>query len=710
MKRLLLLIAAILQLMTIAAESDHRLFIFRNNGEVYVFNTAELKSVECSRYDADSVLHAVPVSQCFITERRSVFVPLAEIDSVKFDVPDIIVPKATSMRINDADLPYIKSYTGTEIVYDKSAPDRIIPRAGMRLYYDNFAEVFPYGLACEVKSVARTTSGINVIVEEINPGEIFDEYLVTGDFEISLPVTDAKRRFKAGLGLPFEFNASNIGISTVGSANLAFDNVVISPLTGYYHADITMNLEFEIDLDLHHDDSFVVDGEFGRRTLVQGNPIGALNPRLDMCGFYEFAARLALDFNMKRTFAVHYEWTRRGGKDTFELVNNSNADPQSNTNQANSGIVFDGTAYFGVMPDLSFNILFNRGGAGVSAKVGPSINAEFGMGTVIGLENGYDPGLFAKANINLAMAASLEAYIYHLENIAWGDRVLTHLPIEAEWRFFERTLRLLPEFDSRAVRCSEVAEPWEPAKSVDGVDVASTTSTNIVNTLETGFEVVERSSDNVITSKFVDTPVMACVDSLQGFNLQLDAQGRRPDEVYARPVVKYAGHIIKCRPADVLEGAVLSPIFVSMACNGVNYTGGASIIGQKSKDGTTYVVGNIMPVPSVNPAFVGNNKRTFKTLSFIEPDGKPAGGSGFAIFGNWKGKYKGLDIALTLSSDGKAVYNGRNAVVQYNAPQAGRLLLSFDDGSRLIICIHAVTATEMKISFKSSADIIILTK
>ncbi len=417
MKRLLLLLAIITPLFLAASETDTQVLVFRKSGEINVFNTGNLKSIECSRLDAEGNQSPEVTAQLFVTPDSTFIVPIAEIDSVTFGPRKNIVPKSDAVRIAESDLPYIKGFDGSVIVYDKSAPSSIIPSRGVRLYYDDFADVFPYGLSSVVKSVEHTPSEIKVSVDEINPAEIFDAFLIVGDYEVTVPaksVLNEIHRVSAEFGRPFELNAETIGFSSNGTFTMRFDNVVVSPLTNYYHADVRIGFHFDLNIDLHSRESFNIQREFGRFTLLQGNPVGPINPRLELCGFCEIAAKLALQYNMKRDFSVHYEWTRRNGDNSFVLINES-PDSASDVYEAKTEIVLDGRVHFGLIPDLTFNLLFDRTGVGVSTKIGPELSAEFGFGVLENLADDFDPSLYTKSHLDLCMLAHIEPYIYYYD-------------------------------------------------------------------------------------------------------------------------------------------------------------------------------------------------------------------------------------------------------------------------------------------------------
>ncbi|MDE6299352.1 MAG: hypothetical protein K2M10_06890, partial [Muribaculaceae bacterium] len=122
-------------------------------------------------------------------------------------------------------------------------------------------------------------------------------------------------------------------------------------------------------------------------------------------------------------------------------------------------------------------------------------------------------------------------------------------------------------------------------------------------------------------------------------------------------------------------------------------------------DQNTYIVGNIMPVATTSLNKIYRKKRSIKTISFIEEDGKPSNGSGFSIFGSWVGEHEFQQISLTLSNESNhSYYNGEKCEAIYNSPQSGIVSLKFDDDKELFMRIEEVGADFMTVYFRNSNE------
>lgn len=711
MKKILLFAVYILGVFAVNAED---VIVFRKDGSANLFNKDRLVEIECSSKDGDGNDCGEICYQHFIEKDTTYVIPIAEIDSVTFGSRNSIVPKKNVRRILDSELPYITNFDGTTITYGAETLASAIPSTGTLIYYDNFCDIFPYGLSAKVKSV-RTDGGLyKVTIEEVDPKEIFDSYFITGDFDVTIPVEalskDGMHRAKGDNTChPFElgFNKENAEFKIVGTITVSFRNLVASVLTGYYHADIDMAFDFDMDTELRSDNSKQYSNQTQYKTLFR-TPVGTvLYSRLDMAGFIDLEAKLRLKYNMHRSFNALYEWTRKNGQNTFVYTNNSNKLGYTNTSSID--LLLEGSAHLGLLADLSLNTLFDRGGAGVSAKIGPKLSGEFGIGVVNDLSQDYDLDLYTKSHIDVSMNAKFESYYYYLDNIAWGNVVRNTLPFELNLDLFKHTLYLLPELDTRAVRTNALPVPGEPHYNQAAIDIASVTETPIEHSLEMGYEIVDKRSNEVIAQQFVTDSILSNTEEKQGFNERIPIGNIDSENVYARPIIKYADSVIKCRPANISDDAAINSIFAHLAKSGSYFVAGAPVIGQTAIDSTTFIVGNILPIVQSRRNLFDKNKRTFKTCTFINERGAH-GNNDDTIYGVWNGEFNGKPIHVVLNDNNTASYNNLFAVMNINNPQSGAVRLAFDDGRTLLLFIHEISASTMKISFENSNELITLTR
>lgn len=678
------------------AESQH-ILVFHNSGKIESFDADKVSSVEIS--EAKENGNEGKFNQVFHFDNKTVSIPVAEIDSVVFGDKNIIIPQADARKIQDSELPFISHYDGITLTYSLTSPSSILPLEGEKIYYDGFCNLFPFGLCAKVNRQTKTSDGYKFILTELMPTDVFKEYLVSGDFDYTPDVT-TRAEFNGGFSYDSEFDMSPVRLKSEVKGTLSFRNFVGSPTRDYYSADIYIGNEIGLDINIHSEDSGPIELESPSLTVAKGTIAGILYPQLDLSLFSDLEAMLSLGFKLHRSPSIHYKWIRENGENSFSLINDEQESSLNNTDEATLDILLEGSLHLGLKADLSLNTLFNKVGAGIKAKIGPEFSGEFGAGIISKLQEEYNPEYFAKANITTALLAKMETYVYHLENIILGDRIETPLPFKSETRFWEHTIQLLPEFHTKAVRVNDVIDDRSFGNQTPAIDIASTTSDNIIKELEIGFQITDKDSGKCLKSEFTDTFIQGHSDETQGFNQTLSYSGSI-ENIVAHPILKYTDKNIVCAPVSPLEGATLNNIF-STGVNGSAFgVGGAPIIGNKGDEETSLIIGNIMPIATTNPVF--KKKRSFSMVSFIGEDGTPSGANDSSIFGSWKSEDN--SIALDLQpEDNQSIYNGESCTVAFNYPQAGVITLTSQKGESLIIRICEITGSSLSIAFKNSSS------
>lgn len=699
--------------------ANSHLLVFKNSGEVESFEMERIISIDFSDEDSEGGIHDKPVSQRIVMNDTTIMLPIAAIDSVVFGDREIIIPYQESRRISEKELQYIKRFNGENIIYDKNTPSEYLPKKDEKIYYDGFIDIFPYGLCARVKDVVSTYDDYSVAIEEVSPKEIFKDFFVSGNFEaVPEPSLDKRGIKKSNAEARFHQESSieveSTKVSSSVSGGIAFKNFVGNPLQDYFSSDIYLDSELLLNLLINSDDSYDSDedaflnGELESPSVVipMGSIGGVVYPKLRLCLFCNVKAILSLALELKRNTSLHYRWTKRGDQNTIELVS-APSDEDNASDSSKIELVLKGAVHLGIKTDLTLNSLFNRVGVGIEGKIGPELTGELGFGMLDRMQEEYDPEYYTKSHINVALLGTINTYLYHLKNIAWGEQVKTKLPFEFEIRLLEREWQLLPEFNSRAVRMNIPMIEYLPDTPVPVVDAASTTNTNIIGGLETGYILVDNDTEQVLAMEMSTTEVLPNSNEFQGFNVKLPDNPKK-ENLQAYPVVNYRNRFVRGIPTIPLSGGAIFNYINTSTSNGTYLVSGSPFPGQKNTKGTTYIIGNYMPIISPNPVFAKD--RVFSLISFIGADGKPEGNHSGAssIFGNWATSINGEEINMTLSPSNKtSEYNGKKASAIYNDPQPGVIKLIFEDDKLLILRIRALNSDSMNLSFNDGEKVYI---
>lgn len=700
-----LAIFALLFSFNVRAEDTH-LLIFRHSGIVESMKLSEISSIELSKIDREGIEHEKYVSQHFKMGDSTLVIPINDIDSVSFGNRNIIREAKSARRIKENELPYILSFDGTKLIYSLSSPSEILPIEGEKLYYDGFVEIFPYGFCGGILNKKTTSEGYVYEIKCLHPSEIFDEYIITGDFDLGVEShkenfrSNLKAEFTGGFDHETSFEFSPMQMSSQIKGGLAFRNFVGSPTREYYSADIYLNSDIGLDFNLETRDSEVLTAESTPITVAQGTIAGLLYPRLDLNLFFELEASLSVGLNLHRNSSLHYRWTQIHGVNTFELINDQDQPESNYKDKARIELVLEGRLFLGAKADLSINTLFNAVGAGIEAKIGPELKGEIGAELLTAMEEEYNSEYYAKASLNSSLLVEIESYIYHIKNLFSGEKEKNSLPFKAEARFLERNIDLLPQFSTRAVRMNGIAYPELSLSQTRVIEVASTTENQILKEIGVGFQIEDKKTNEVISTDFYDEKVESQMTEKQGFNHLLPFEGNSGD-VIVRPLLKYAGKQILGAPAEPLEGAVINNIYAQGASNLMYGVAGSPIVGQKDNGETSLIVGNILPVTTPNPVF--KKKRSFKMVGFIDEDGIPSDLENCSIIGEWESEGIANKIGLEISKEvNESRLNGKSCTAELNYPQPGVIRFLFEEQDTVILCIRELKTDFMKITFGNS--------
>lgn len=697
--------------------TPQQVLVFRNTGEINLFYSDEIKSIETVFADAEGNLTDEATGQRFVFEDHSIYIPISEIDSVAIGPRNIIDPKKGVRRLTDQEVALMESFNGESIRYKAGTPISSIPSTGERIYYDEFTTVFPYGLCAEV--VSLTSSGSRMVhnVKELAPDELFNGYFHAGE--------DASARKKA-LDLGFYYNPEGSlpeieidGIKINGKIScklgVGLENGVANPLTGYYHGIFKIHITPKLEISATSDDS----NEYSNESKSLLNiPIkflgGTIQVALDVRSFLDVAAELGIKYEFTDDLFISVEWTRRNGKDTFgqPIFSRLRGDLSSSLEAH-----LNGTLFFGPKIDLSIGVLFDRIGAGIELKAGPKMDAEFSMGVLQELSEEYSQDAYAKAKIEMALHGDISTYYYNHKYFIFGDKEKHPLPFTANMDFFKRTLNLFPEFHTRSTLGKESGNVITADAPAKAVTIATYTETPIEQPLEIGFELADAETDETIKQVFSNDDEPDIIengnDRQQTFNSEIalkdELASLDTDNAVPRPVFRYLGKVIKAAPTTIGDDIFYSPVIYTGSHKGRYIVSGMPIVNSASSETTTFIEGNLMPTASANDKFrKGFTASLIETIDLETPPS--GGGASSTLTGNWSGNLAGEQVALTFSDSSNGTYNGIPFSYRVNTPFRGGVSITLSDGRKISFYVVGLTADTLTVKLRNSKKTYTLTR
>lgn len=681
-----------------SAQTDNdQLLIFRNTGETNLLWQSQLDSITFTDTDTLGNVYQKPYAQIFHTQDTTLYVPMAEIDSVCFGSRNEIEFK-NDVRIlsSDQDEQWIIRCVGNNIYYKTNTPTDILPSVGQKLYYPEQTELFPYGLSVKVVKVTNLGNEVAVEVEHAEYEEIFSKFFYAGSInEITSEVANARNQapiHPITTILNFTLATGDFGeITTSGSLDISGD-VVINVFSHYYHADIDLTTTFETNIKVKVEES--AEHNFRHDFVEIPLPIVAavFQPSINIGLFVDFNAEMAIEYNMSRKNTTHISWTRRNGNQSFEQKPSQDAEDSSN--EARVDLVLNGSIFAGVQTVVEFATVGDLIGARGKVKYGTELAGTLGIGVLTDLSREYNASPYGAAKLGLTSKLVFEGCAIHREGWIWGDVEETKL-VDYTIETGKVELDFLPHFTgSRATR------PQPEAKEIS---VATKTDNSIAHELETGFQIVKSESKEVVDSVFVETPIKALDPEMENAEKQVfKADFELPElseveEIEMRPVFHYAGFTIPFESVGVAQNPNIQPV-ISFCSNGaVTFVSGTPIIGTKTIDITTYHIGPFLPVPVYDKDFHATSPFVINETYPIEHD----------MVGKWKCEINDyLTVLLTLNPDGTATLQendgtGQEAVYSVNTPQSGYVTLVFNDNTNLIFVIVSSDDNEMTVMFRN---------
>lgn len=718
-----LLVAAISTLGIFAQDTKGpKILVFRNTGEINIFNSDSISKVELSCFDTDSIQHDEFVSQVFhYKNSSSVAVPIAEIDSVAFGYRNVIEPKKGVRRLTDEEAEAISSFDGETIIFDS----RLSLTTGETVYYDCLTDILPIGLCVRINDVYIDSGLHKAQVTMLEPDEVFDRYLITGDFFLN----DEKGKTRADDydSTPFELDLpeintdgtrieGKIGVKIDSDSKSVLSDVVINPLKHYYHAKISLHLNPNVEFKAFTSNKYEVNLEvpYQQRPKLCIPPAASTSPfRLVLAfdPFLDISAEIGFDYEYSTDYHINTEWTRKDGINTFSKPVVSQEDIESHQKME---VHLSGELFVGPRLDTSIQLPFNVAGAGFEVKVGRKWEGELSLGLLQDMTEKFDVESYGKANLYSEWGLKMETYISHrnLKDITEIKKI--KLPFEVEHYWSPDTIHLLPEFHTKAVICRATAPIVQTGKEPEAVSISSFTETELTYPLDISFEIADKDTDKTLA----ETEVTATLETEKEDYQTVYSEVIIPtelgkidkDAIVGRPVINYKGYKVKADPVNAAGDMIMTPNICSLAGGSTYFVSGMTPVSQHTFGETTYIEGNLVGYGvKSDPRY---KKRKFKMYEFIDLS-DPASCNGMhgepvSLYGVWIGKIADEDVSFTFTDNENGSYNGTPFIYTFNSPQRGGIAIQLSTGGSISFHIVDISDDSMTIIMKGSEKEIIL--
>lgn len=698
MNRLIHRIATFLILGTIACfvyaqSADEQILIFRNTGETNLLWQSQLDSITTTNRDTVGNVYDEPYAQIFYSGKDSLYVPLAEMDSVCFGSRNAIEFN-TDVRIleENPDMQWIIRYDGNNIYYKAETPSNVLPIEGQKLYYTEQTELFPCGLCARVDKVVHEGTEIIVTVSSIDLKDVFKRFFYAGsidNLESEMAKAHRAHEFDKGATLQSSMEIGDYGELAVDGRIGIHGKVVLHPFKNYYHALIELENVLGFSLKATARESAEYNLEHNFLHIPLPTVAAAFQPSIDVDLFVDMNAELAFEYAMDRKVTTRIEWTRRGDDQVFTRQNPTEDGAQGNT--AKMQVTLNGSIYAGLQTAFHFALVGDIVGATAKMKYGVEFSGQLGIGLLNNLRRSYDVSAYGRAELGLASKLKFEGYTTRRSGWIWGD-VLENKILDYEHVFAERRIDLFPRFF--APRATTTPKRKD-------VTVAVKSDNEIAHKVESGFELLKSKEDpQPVDSIFVKE--IEVKKEVQGIDAEfvLPTSIANADSVVLRPVFHYAGFTIPHDVITAIQDPNIQPVVFSMANGGCTLVSGVPFAGNVTIDSTMYVIGPYVPIPHNDTVFHKVSPYAGMSEGYVYYEDAEN------LIGTWTGTLDGEDIRITFTEDGSCSYHCvensiSNGTYRVNEPQSGCVLIESSDKC-VILGIEAITSNLLSVRFKNT--------
>lgn len=712
MKRILYILTCfVLSMMTQqgnAQSLDDQLLIFRNTGETNLLYQSEIDSITFTKVDTLGVEYDSPIAQVFHTADTTLYVSIAEIDSVCFGSRnEIEFYDDVKVLAENPDMQWIIRYDGSSIYYKTNTPSDILPTVGQKLYFTEQTELFPYGLCAKVDNVSRGSAEIKVAVSSIGFNDVFKKFFYAGSLtEINNEVAKAGALRAKDLdeSIPFGYTLPLGGTGEMGiNGKLEITGkVVANPklFKPYYNAEIDIIGEIGLNMKAKAEESggFSLEKDFLRFPLP--TIAAVIHPSVDLGLFLDFEAEMSFEYAMRRKATMHISWTRRGNEQVFQKTKPTENGDQ--VNEAKAQITLDGRLFAGLKTDFNIALVGDIVGAKAKLKIGPEVTGHLSMGLLNDLSKNYDYRAYGEATIDMSTKFVFEGFVSHRSLWIMGDVEETKF-CEYHHNFSHKTIDLFPKFFAPRA----VASPKK-----DEVSVAVKSANEIACKVNTGFQLVKKAEEpKPVETVFVKEIGISEPNTVQVVNTDIDVADDINLEDYAiRPVIKYAGYTIPHAVTNIALDPNIQPIIFNVANKKAKVVSGIPIVDNVKVDSTLYNIGPFVRVvthdkdyheesPYADPDYSENDDGEGTEYSYVAPDDN-------ILYGEWTGEIEGDNISITFVSDGSCSYKCDDitmpeAQFKINEPQSGCIQITSEDDT-IVLEVLSLQQDSMEVKFRNS--------
>lgn len=175
MKKLIISLILLVTLVSTLSARHDVMYVYRNDGIINSFLTADIDSIRYSNLDLDSVVHKENITQ-EVWSLDSVYrIPLSIIDSVSMITPETVY-KPGAVNISSEMRDYIVASSYSELKFALATPSDLMPSVGDKLVNTEGSGGLQTGFLGQVREIKKIADGYLVCCDPLAVTDVFECY------------------------------------------------------------------------------------------------------------------------------------------------------------------------------------------------------------------------------------------------------------------------------------------------------------------------------------------------------------------------------------------------------------------------------------------------------------------------------------------------------------------------------------------------------
>ncbi len=381
----LFMLVALMNMIPVHAQDvqQNAIYCYRNDGDFDAFLHMDVDSITFSCIDLDSVVHDDVVVQEVWTPYQVYRIPIVAIDSIAFRAPEKKYCDGVFF-LTDDHVPYITNVDTLNIMFDASIPEHLCPSVGNVVVSESSEGLLEDGFAGRVIRLEKNSEGLNVLCEEVELNDIFDQFLFICKCATDEEASDEENLYLKPIRrtstididktIPIELPTINIGdLGAEGEESPIkiqyqpkMDIACLVKVQKNQPAIAKITFQHSHSLNLHakyeKEKGFTKEWWFRKKDIRIHIPIKAVDavikPYVNFGAFVDINGKAAFEYTFpmvifKHTFGMDYNEAR---EDRVQFINDS----EFTYEDPSVSLSLDGSLAFGLAIKLGANLIHKK--------------------------------------------------------------------------------------------------------------------------------------------------------------------------------------------------------------------------------------------------------------------------------------------------------------------------------------------------------------